>query len=141
RRVFIDSYFGEAERYAEINLDRDWQMSYTSSRRMGLTPVLKTTRSTTKTDSTSSLSSNNEEEIIQKVVEKVLTSEVFMEKLISGITARLTDTLSEQVQSHVVKLKDRITTLENKIDRLDQSSRERNILVYGIPKNLSLGNE
>lgn len=77
------------------------------------------------------ISNQPDQYMVQKVVEDVLSSEKFMEGLISCLTMRITDIIKEQVLSLTAKYEEKISVLENKIDRLEQEGKERNLCVYG----------
>lgn len=90
-------------------------------------PSYKNLRSTSK-------NRDDDEELIQKVVEKVLTSDSFMKKLIDIIWSEVSTKMELQVQ----KLEEKVISLENKLlettDALGQYSRSNNLRFYGIPE-------
>lgn len=80
-----------------------------------------------------------EESLIQRVIEKALTSD----KFISELCNKLFEAVSDKIQTYLHPLDEKITRLETaladcsknaelKIDKLEQYSRRNNLRVYGI---------
>lgn len=78
--------------------------------------------------------------MIQRVVEKVLISPIFLEKLLSAVTEMVTEKLKHQVaeinacKSELVSLEERMSRIETVMDEQGQYSRLNNIRVYGVPE-------
>lgn len=80
----------------------------------------------------------NDEQLIQKVVEKVIQSNAFLEKLVSAVSGKLEAELSKIVKKYEVKiaeLEDKLQDTNDKLDGLEQYSRRNNLRIYGIPEN------
>ncbi|KAI4458373.1 l1 transposable element-related [Holotrichia oblita] len=75
-------------------------------------------------------------ELIQKIVEKVLVSPLFLEKLVSAVTDKLNICNNElkSCKNNIDSLDKRMLRIEEALDEQEQYSRRNNIRIYGVPE-------
>lgn len=80
---------------------------------------------------------DDEEALIQRVVEKILTSDKLWSKLVDTIALKV----EAEFEKRVNALQEKVVLLENKLenvhDTLEQYSRANNIRIYGLPETKS----
>ncbi|KAI4455672.1 l1 transposable element-related [Holotrichia oblita] len=75
-------------------------------------------------------------ELIQRIVEKVLVSPLFLEKLVSAVTDKLNICNNElkSCKNNIDSLDKRMLRIEEALDEQEQYSRRNNIRIYGVPE-------
>lgn len=68
---------------------------------------------------------------LQSLCEKILTSEEFLTKLIETISNKLPDIFQKQFKEYEQKVK----SLEDRIDVLEQQARGNKLLIFGVPES------
>lgn len=82
-------------------------------------------------------SAAEEEATILKIVEKVLSSETFLNKILNIITERMdkhVNDLMSKYERQVNTLKEELNYTTDKLEELEQYSRLENIRIYGLPE-------
>lgn len=88
----------------------------------------------------STRSSDKDEQNVQKLVEKILTNEELLDKLISAIIKRVDEHYNAKLEKPEEKLKvveKRLEETENAVEAAEQYSRSNNLRIYGLPKTQS----
>ncbi|KAK9696613.1 hypothetical protein QE152_g31479 [Popillia japonica] len=85
---------------------------------------------------TRSATSDKDESLIQKIIERVLISPLFLEKLTSSLTEKLAvqDGHIKVCTEKVELLENKYQELNNKLESLEQYSRKNNLRIFGVPK-------
>ncbi|KAK9753439.1 hypothetical protein QE152_g3563 [Popillia japonica] len=85
---------------------------------------------------TRSATSDKDESLIQKIIERVLISPLFLEKLTSSLTEKLAvqDGHIKVCTEKVELLENKYQDLNNKLESLEQYSRKNNLRIFGVPK-------
>ncbi|KAK9721848.1 hypothetical protein QE152_g19973 [Popillia japonica] len=80
--------------------------------------------------------SDKDEIFIQKIIEKVLVSPLFLEKLTTSLAEKLAmqDANIKVYTEKVDSLESKCHDLSNKVESLEQYSRKNNLRIFGVPK-------
>ncbi|KAK9745579.1 hypothetical protein QE152_g6810 [Popillia japonica] len=80
-------------------------------------------------------SSEKDEALIQKIIERVLINPVFLEKLSSAIAEKIAcqDKQIKVCEEKVVSLERKVEDLHSELECQQQYSRRNNLRIFGIP--------
>lgn len=73
---------------------------------------------------------DDEESVVQRVIEKIFASQVFLTKLVDKISEEVTNRLINKVS----QLEEKLQNMESVIENQEQYSRRSNIRIYGVPE-------
>lgn len=82
-------------------------------------------------------SSVDEESFFEKTIEKLLLSDVFINKICDKITSLLTPFIQTEVKvlaTKVEQLQTQLNVTNSKLDDMEQYSRSNNLRLYGVPE-------
>lgn len=91
-------------------------------------------------DQKSKKASQEDDALIRKIMEKILGSQTFMDRLVRGISERVAKAVKDELQlisNEVKELKQALQETSNSLDNLEQFSRRKNLRVFGIPGDVT----
>lgn len=78
-----------------------------------------------------------EESKIQKIIEKVFSSDTFLTKIIEAVSIKMNEYLDKQLsafEDKIVKLENDVISIQDKLEISEQYSRLNSIRIYGVPE-------
>lgn len=69
--------------------------------------------------------------LLQAMCEKILTSQEFLSKLAAAISEKLKETFQQQYK----ELEDKVVSMENRMDKLEQQALGDKLLIFGVPES------
>lgn len=67
---------------------------------------------------------------VQAICEKIVSSDLFINKLVETMSLHLLAIIENKLKEYEVKVK----SLEDRIDQLEQQSRDKNLRIFGLPE-------